>query len=444
MADLAVSILSDALRVAPGSQVSFVVEVRNLGSVVARYSCEIVGLDPAWWTVTPAAMELFPERDAAPDGRSRPDAPPTVGKFNVTIRPPRSPEARAGDWPIGAKIQSEHDPSGRSVEETVVTMLPFGQLEADLVPSLVNGRLSAATVVSVRNAGNRPESFAAAGSDKAKFLKYEFEPPSVALGAGEDQPIKLRVRPQKAILIGQSVNRTFGIDVHGDGPDTPPASLTGTLNQRSIVPPSTPKWIGILIAFAMAALALWGLFFKPQIDQAIKDAVSPVASDLAAVKSNLPPPTTGAASEAPPPSPTPVPSTAPGSVAPPTVPVVTPAPGVSFSPQAFSSSIGTPNSNDSRTFNIPTGFTFSLTDIFLNNTGGDGGVITFSKGTQTLFQWNASDFRTLDDHFVTGIRVAASEDMKISWRCQPSPLASAGQPTCTVSVLLSGTLTKVK
>ena len=35
MADLAVSIISDALRVAPGNGVSFVVEVRNLGSVVA-------------------------------------------------------------------------------------------------------------------------------------------------------------------------------------------------------------------------------------------------------------------------------------------------------------------------------------------------------------------------------------------------------------------------
>lgn len=442
MADLAVSIIADALRVAPGSGVSFVVEVRNLGSVVDRYSCEIVGLDASWWSVTPAAMELFPERDAAPDGRSRPDAPPTVGKFNVTIRPPRSPEARAGDWPIGAKVQSEHDPSGRAVEETVVTMLPFGQLEADLVPSLVNGRLSASTIVSVRNAGNRPESFEAAGSDKAKFLKYEFEPPSVALGAGQDQPIRLKVRPQKAILLGQPVSRTFAIDVHGDGPDTAPASLPGTLSQRSIIPPSTPKWIGILLAFAMAALALWGLFFKPQIDQAIKDAVAPVASDLAAVKSNLPPPSSGAAEPSPPPATaTPI---APGSVAPATIPVITPAPGTSFSPQAFSTSIGTPNGNDARTFNIPNGFIFSLTDVFLNNTYGDGGVITFSKGTQILFQWNAADFRTLDDHFVTGIRVLAAEDMKISWRCQPSPLASAGQASCNLSVLLSGTLAKGK
>ena len=440
MADLAVSIIADPLRVAPGSGVSFVVEVRNLGSVVDRYSCEIVGLDASWTTVTPAAMELFPERDAAPDGRSRPDAPPTVGRFSVTIRPPRSPEARAGDWPIGAKVQSEHDPAGRAVEETIVTVLPFGQLEADLVPSLTSGRLSAQTIVSVRNAGNRPESFEAAGSDKAKLLDYEFEPPSVALGAGEDQPIKLRVKPKKAILLGQPVTRLYTVDVHGDGPDTPPASLSGTLSQRSIIPPSTPRVLAAVLAFAMAALALWGLFFKPQIDQAIKDAVAPVASDLAAVKSNLPPPSTAAPETA---EPSPSPSST-GSAPPPSIPVITPAPGVSFSPQVFSTSIGDPKANDSRTFNVPTGFTFSLTDIFLNNTGGDGGIVTLSKGTQTLFQWNAADFRTLDDHFVTGIRVAANEDIKIQWQCQSSPLATAGQPTCNMSVLLSGALAKAK
>lgn len=440
MADLAVSIIADALRVTPGSGVSFVVEVRNLGSVVDRYSCEIVGLDPAWWTVSPAAIELFPERDTAADGRSRPDAPPTTGKFNVTIRPPRAPEARAGDWPIGAKVQSEHDPADRAVEETVVTILPFGQLEADLMPSLVSGRLSASTILSVRNAGNRPESFETEGNDKAKFLKFEFEPPTVALPAGEDLPVKLRVRPVKAILLGSSVTRTFTVDVRGDGPDTPPAALSGTLSQRSIIPQSTPKVLGALLLFGMAALALWGLFFKPQIDKAINDAVAPVASDLAAVKSNLPPPST-----APEPTDSPEPSASASTgptTAPPSVPVVTPAPGASFSPQVFAASIGTPNANDARTFNVPTGFTFSLTDIFLNNTGGDGGVVTLSKGTQTLFQWNASDFRTLDDHFVTGLRVTATEDMGISWRCQPGPLATAGQPACNMSVLLSGTLTK--
>ena len=442
MADLAVSIVSDALRVLPGGQVSFVVEVRNLGSVVDRYSCEIVGLDAAWCTVTPAAMELFPERDAAPDGRSRPDAPPTVGRFTVLIRPPRSPEARAGDWPIGAKVQSEHDPSDRAVEETIVTVLPFGQLEAELVPSMVSGRLRARTVLSVRNAGNRPESFEATGSDKAKFLTYEFEPPSVALGEGEDRPIRLTVRPTKAILLGQSVLRAFTIDVAGDGQDTSPVSLSGTLSQGAIIPPSTPKVLAAVLAFAIAALALWGLFFKPQIDQAIKDAVAPVASDLAAVKSNLPPPSAASAEPAPSASPSGGASGSPS--APPSIPVITPAPGASFSPQVFSATMGKANSNDTRTFNVPAGLTFSVTDIFLNNTGGDGGVVTMSRGAQTLFQWNASDFRTLDDHFVTGIRVAANEDLTVTWRCQPGPLASAGQPTCILSVLISGTLTKTK
>ena len=94
---------------------------RNLGSVVDRYRCEILGLDPAWWTVTPASLELFPQRDAGEE-RGRTDAPPTVGRFTVMIRPPRSSAALAGSWGIGAKVSSEHEPAERAVEETAESL----------------------------------------------------------------------------------------------------------------------------------------------------------------------------------------------------------------------------------------------------------------------------------------------------------------------------------
>src|SRR4051794_8450405 len=105
MASLAIAIQSDGLQVVPGSAGTFTVEVRNLGSVVDRYRCEILGLDPGWWTVTPATLELFPQREGS-DERSRTDAPPSIGKFTVTIRPPRSSAALAGTWGIGAKVSS--------------------------------------------------------------------------------------------------------------------------------------------------------------------------------------------------------------------------------------------------------------------------------------------------------------------------------------------------
>ena len=135
---LAVTIRGDGVQLSPGTTAAFSIEVRNLGSVVDRYRCELVGIDPSWYTVTPASMELFPQNEGG--STARPDAPPSIGRFQVTLHPPRSSEAKAGPWPFGAKVTSEHDPSNRRVEEGTVSFLPFGALEADIRPAVVSGR----------------------------------------------------------------------------------------------------------------------------------------------------------------------------------------------------------------------------------------------------------------------------------------------------------------
>ena len=140
MSSLAITINAQGAQVAPGSAVSFTVEVRNLGTVVDRYRCEILGVDPNWVTITPASLELFPQRDG-PD--ARPDAPPSVGKFTISLHPPRTSAAIAGIWTLGAKVSSEHDQGNRMVEEASIAFLPFGQVDAEIRPAQVGGRFSA-------------------------------------------------------------------------------------------------------------------------------------------------------------------------------------------------------------------------------------------------------------------------------------------------------------
>ena len=445
MADLAISIEAGDRRVAAGGQLSFVVEVRNLGTVVDRYTCDLVGMDSTWWAVSPPAIELFPERDAA-EGRARPDAPPTIGRFTVTVRPPRTPEARAGEWPVGARVQSEHDPDSRAVEETVIEILPFGNLEADLLPSQISARIRGTGTVAVRNAGNRSETFEATASDKAKALSYEFRPESTSLGAGEDDQIVLKVKPSRLILLGQPQLRPFNLDVSGDGPDTPPVAISGMLQQHSLIPPWVPRAVTTLVFLVMAALALWGLLFKPQIDDAIKQAVDPVKSQVAAIQSNLPSANNGPQETTEPESAAPSGTTSspvgptPTPPPPPTVP-----PGSTSIAQAYSGRVGAPSGTSSQTFDVPNGYVFTLTDVFLSNTGGDGGIVRLFRGNQEMFDWNASDFRTLDDHFVTGIKFAANQDIRVSWNCQPNTLTSpAPGASCNTNVVFSGTLAKSK
>src|SRR3989442_7246102 len=118
MSTLAITVNAPGVQVMPGQATSFTVEVRNLGSVVDRYRCEIVGMDQGWVTVSPASLELFPARELDERaGHGGSDAPPTVGRFTVAVPPPRSRAPTAGARPIGPQVSSQHEPSPRIVEE---------------------------------------------------------------------------------------------------------------------------------------------------------------------------------------------------------------------------------------------------------------------------------------------------------------------------------------
>ncbi len=260
MSSLAITLNAAGVQVMPGQAASFGVEVRNLGTVVDRYRCEIVGMDPAWVTVSPASLELFPAREL--DERSRADAPPTVGRFSVALHPPRSAAALAGAWPIGAKVASEHDPANRLVEEATITILPFGALDADLRPALMGGRFGANTVVHLTNAGNRPEAVTISGTDRAERIDFRIDKPILNLGPGETVNVKLRLSGGDVKLVGGADTRPFTLDVKAAAYDTPPVTLSGTYERKAIVPTGLPVALATILALGMGGLAIKQAFFR--------------------------------------------------------------------------------------------------------------------------------------------------------------------------------------
>jgi hypothetical protein len=292
MPDLAVTIQANGVVVAPGSSASFTVEVRNLGTVVDRYRCEIVGMDAAWVTVSPASMELFPQ---GTDARLRPDAPPSVGRFTITLHPPRLPVATAGPWPIGARVTSEHDPGSRRVEETTVAILPFGALDADLHPSLTSGRLGAQAIVQISNKGNRSEAVTLLGSDPAARLAFEFRPPTANLGAGESVGVATRLSGGGIKLVGGTEARPFKIDVRASSPDTEPRVLTGSFERRALIPSGVPMAAAVVLALGLAAAAVFGLTRPPTVP-----AASAAPASLAVLSTATPSPSPSPSVEVPP------------------------------------------------------------------------------------------------------------------------------------------------
>ncbi len=308
MPDLAITIRADGVQLTPGTSAAISVEVRNLGTIVDRYRCELVGFDPSWYTVTPASMELFPQGES---GSSRPDAPPSVGRFQVALHPPRTSAAKAGVWPFGAKVTSEHDPNNRRVEEGSVVFLPFGTLEADLRPAVVSGRFGTKAALHLTNRGNRPETVEIAGSDRAARITFDVQPPRLDLAPGESTIVPIGLSAGGARLVGGTETRPFSIDIRTAQFDTPPVTLSGTLEKLAIIPSGLPVAIGGLVALAMGGFAIWAAFLRPP-SPPVPAAVATIAAPTPIIIT-APPAATAAptATPAPTASPTPEPTPSP-------------------------------------------------------------------------------------------------------------------------------------
>jgi hypothetical protein len=335
MSSLAITLNAAGVQVMPGQAASFTVEVRNLGSVVDRYRCEIVGMDPGWVTVTPASLELFPARE--PDERSRGDAPPTVGRFSVAVHPPRSAAATAGAWPIGAKVVSEHDPANRLVEEATITILPFGALDADLRPALMGGRFGANTVVHLTNAGNRAEAVTITGTDRAERIDFRIDKPILNLGPGETVNVKLRLSGGDVKLVGGHDTRPFTLDVRAAAYDTPPVSLSGTYERKALIPTGLPVAVATILALGMGGLAIKQAFFNGDPAASVANTTTIGASPSAAAGQSAAPAPPSQAPATPPPS---APPTPPPSAPPTATPTATPTAPPTAPPTPSPTSVG--------------------------------------------------------------------------------------------------------
>src|SRR5664279_2086367 len=221
MNTLAIDFNASGVQVTPGSSATFTVEVSNLGTVVDRYTCEILGMPADWCTVTPPSLELFPQV-ASGDARTRGSTPPSRGRFTVSVHPPRSPDASSGPWPVGVRVTSEADPASRQVEEGTIMFLPFGALEARLRPTVGAGRFGASGRLEVMNRGNRPEAVTLTGSDPAERVRFEVEADSASVEAGATRSIPFRLSAGAPKLFGGRDSLPFTIGLRAATADTPP------------------------------------------------------------------------------------------------------------------------------------------------------------------------------------------------------------------------------
>ncbi|MEO3754709.1 hydrolytic protein [Streptomyces sp. B6B3] len=424
-------VASPSVSVAPGDEQHVVLHVRNGGDIVESYQLTVVGDGSDWISVEPERLSLYPG---------------TEGSATLAIRPPRSSAVRAGDVPYGVRVLPTERPGEVVVPEGRVEVLPFHELDAEVLPPERRRRLRARFQARVANRGNTPVTVSLAVEATSEEVRHTLSSETLTLEPGEETYVDLTVRPQKLLWFGTGVQHPFAVRVRRDGEEDTvvPLAPNGTYVQM----PLLPRWLLALLALLLALIALWYALALPavrsaareQADEAIEESTEDTTDptqDASGGAGDTGGEGTGAGGEE-------------GSA------------GAGGEEQgddgtgAGSGSGGTGGGEEFATvletsvaagesetavYEVADDELLLITDIVADAPQGDTGTLRVTINDHTVTSLALENFRSHDNHWVTPIEAPPGSTIEMSVTCrQPgSPPDAPAPSTCEESLFVTGT-----
>ncbi|NEA48931.1 hydrolase [Streptomyces sp. SID10815] len=247
----------------PGGSTRVRLRLRNTGDVVDEYRFEPVGDIAPWTTVEPQTLRLYPG---------------TTGTVELTFSPPRTPDATAGPNPFAVRITPTEHPEAVTVPEGNLTITPFTEVRAELVPPTVKGRFRGRPRLAVDNLGNTKVTASVSGSDNGDQLSYDLHPSNVQIEPGRAAFVKATLKPRKIIWFGSKEQRPYTLAVQRSGAQ--PLPVEGTFLQRGFLPRWLATFFGVLMALGITFVMLW-IAYRPNISSGATEKVAEAGSTLA-------------------------------------------------------------------------------------------------------------------------------------------------------------------
>ncbi|MGX1271279.1 hydrolase [Streptomyces phaeoluteigriseus] len=231
----------------PGASTRVRLRVRNTGDVVDEYRFEPVGSVAPWTAVEPPTLRLFPG---------------TTGTVELTFSPPRTPDATAGPNPYAVRITPTEHPDAVTVPEGNLTVTPFTEVRAELVPPTVKGRFRGRPRLAIDNLGNTRVTASLSGADTGDRLAYDLQPGNVQIEPGRAVFVDATLRPRQIIWFGSKEEQPYSLAVRRSGAQ--PLEIDGTFVQRGFLPRWLATALSLTLALAIAFVMIW-LAYKPQV-----------------------------------------------------------------------------------------------------------------------------------------------------------------------------------
>lgn len=423
----------DRVLVVPGGVASNDIRLRNLGRIIDEFTFLVIGDAAAWVSVEPPSLSLFPTGMSAHQAGWDATA-------SIVFRPPAA--TAAGEIEFDIRVNSKEDPSGFSFLSGTVAVEPVPSVSAELKPRTSRGSRTARHRVVFDNFSNFPVAASLAGDDPDDALDFAFDPPVLDADPGTARFASVVVRARESFLIGAVRNRPFEVRISPEG--APPVRLHATMVQQ----PFVPRWVAVssvlVTLLLVGLLAAWLSLLRPEVQSAARDAVAaPIADQAEAI--NILAANQGLAAlvdvparpdEKPAQDDRQAPSG--GETPSPVVPLplaLSPAQPPAVAVEPFDARLVVNGERvTERTLGVPDGaMLLSVTDIVLQNPGGDLGSMELLRGDAVIMKQSLADFRDLDFHFLSPIVFREGQSVAVRVDCQNPP----GKP-CTAAAFVGG------
>jgi hypothetical protein len=407
--------LSDSeLSVAPGSDTSCLISVRNSGPAGDQVSLSVTGPAADWSTVEPPVLTV-------PPGEYR--------TARITLHPPRSPVVTAGVVEFAVLVESMVEPADSPVAEGAVEVGAFLDIAATLRPPRSRGRRRGIHRLIVINRGNTPVPATVHLSDPDAALRFRVEHARLATDPGVADELTVRVVPRERFLRGPDRSRPFRVVVAPEQGE-PVVVEAEMVQQPTLAPWVVPALVTGLV-MVVAGAVLWSGLVRPTIRSVASDTVnvrlSPLASAVgqaereareahqvaASTAANLGPNGLGSGGS---PSPSVPPSPRP----------------VDFRIQANAA----PRKDNGFNTYVARGQSsrpVDITDIQLQNPYGDSGIVEIRRNRTVWLRFALDNFRDYDDHFVVPVHFAKGASVTFAVSCK-----NPGGRHCTPALTFSG------
>lgn len=237
----------DTLPIEAGATSAITVTITNKGSEQERFELDLEGIDPEWKAVPVPVFTVEP-------GETHSE--------KALLKPPRTSESQAGNYPFVVKVRSLISGETKTVQ-AMLQVKPFHLVTMEISPR--KGSFSPVSKqntfsLTLMNLGNTEHTLQLVGNDPEDACAFQFENEQVTLGPGQQREVEVIANPTKSRVI--SSGRLIGFSITARSIEHPSvvATAQAQLEQRSLLSPTS---LGILAFIAIIVIAWTMMMPKP-------------------------------------------------------------------------------------------------------------------------------------------------------------------------------------